>query len=306
MKKLSLILCSRNDNFCGNSLWRLETSVNLNAKRLKNYIKESEIIISDWGSEVPLENVLKLNYFAKKIVKFNYIPPEKTKKIPSSFSEVHALNSAARISSGRWIGRIDQDTIIGKRFVNWFFKEGYKDESKFFFSLRRDMRKNEKFSVRSIERWKLPSKKERDSIYFWRGAVGILLIPRKEYFYVRGYDETNIFRNHMEHELICRLKKRIQLVDLGKILNYDFYHIYHNKSANKILPHNPLINPKKLERSKKIIVNNLNWGKNELSFKQLLIVYTKKNFVKFYNFIKKITPKKIKDFYKKNYLKNEK
>ena len=48
---ISLILCSRNDSYMGNSRWRLETSINLvllNAKEI-GLLDEIEIIVSDLG-----------------------------------------------------------------------------------------------------------------------------------------------------------------------------------------------------------------------------------------------------------------
>ena len=67
---ISLILCSRNDFYMGNSRWRLETSINLallNAKEA-NFLDKLEIIISDWGSEIPLSEVLNLVPEAKSRV----------------------------------------------------------------------------------------------------------------------------------------------------------------------------------------------------------------------------------------------
>ena len=48
---ISLILCSRNDSYMGNSRWRLETSINLvllNEKEI-GLLDEIEIIVSDLG-----------------------------------------------------------------------------------------------------------------------------------------------------------------------------------------------------------------------------------------------------------------
>ena len=74
---ISLILCSRNDSYMGNSRWRLETSINLallNAKDAK-FLDKLEIVVSDWGSEVPLFEVLNLVPEAKDRVKFVHVPP---------------------------------------------------------------------------------------------------------------------------------------------------------------------------------------------------------------------------------------
>jgi hypothetical protein len=53
---LSLILCSRNDNYAGNSVWRLQTAVNYLARHVEELKLESvvEVIVTEWGSHTPL------------------------------------------------------------------------------------------------------------------------------------------------------------------------------------------------------------------------------------------------------------
>ena len=121
---ISLILCSRNDSYMGNSLWRLETSINLallNAKAA-NFLDKLEVVVADWGSEVPLSDVLNLVPEAKGRVKFVHIPPDvaQVEQKDSKFPEVIALNAAARRASGEYIGRIDNDTIVGREFFENF------------------------------------------------------------------------------------------------------------------------------------------------------------------------------------------
>ena len=67
-----------------------------------------EIIVSDWGSEIPFSEVLNLVTEAKDRVKFVHVPPDiaKIEQKDSKFPEVLALNAAARRTSGDYIGRI--------------------------------------------------------------------------------------------------------------------------------------------------------------------------------------------------------
>ena len=120
LKLLSLILCSRNDCYMGNSRWRLETSINLALLNAQDadFLDKLEIVVSDWGSEVPLSEVLDLVPEAKSTVKFIHVPPDiaEVKQKDSKFPEVIALNAAARRASGEYIGRIDNDTVVGADF----------------------------------------------------------------------------------------------------------------------------------------------------------------------------------------------
>ena len=69
---LSLVLCSRNDRYMGNSRWRLETALNYVAGRVEALGREQdvEVLVADWGSEVPLREVLVLGPTATRIVSF--------------------------------------------------------------------------------------------------------------------------------------------------------------------------------------------------------------------------------------------
>ena len=94
---LSLILCSRNDSYMGNSRWRLETSINLallNAKKA-GFLDKLQIVVSDWGSEIPLRDVLQLVPEAEKRVKFVHTPQQiaDVEQKDSKFPEVIALNA---------------------------------------------------------------------------------------------------------------------------------------------------------------------------------------------------------------------
>jgi len=95
----------------GNSRWRLETTLNYVADQVKELgrAKDVEVLVADWGSEVPLREVLRLTPAAADIVSFVLIPPEIALPLQkdSPFPEVLALNAAARRAKGTYIGRID-------------------------------------------------------------------------------------------------------------------------------------------------------------------------------------------------------
>ena len=78
----------------GNSRWRLETSINLallNAKKA-GFLEQLEIIVSDWGSEIPLRDVLLLVPEAEGRVKFIHTSKGMTSQLLSKRT-VNSLKS---------------------------------------------------------------------------------------------------------------------------------------------------------------------------------------------------------------------
>src|SRR5882672_3940573 len=121
---LTLILCSRNDEYMGHSRWRLETALNYVGDQVRalGCERDVEVLVTDWGSDVPLRDVLALGPAAAGIVSFVEVPPALARHLQqdSPFPEVLALNAAARRARGTYIGRIDQDTLVGERFLRLF------------------------------------------------------------------------------------------------------------------------------------------------------------------------------------------
>jgi hypothetical protein len=243
---LSLILCSRNDDYMGNSRWRLETTLNFVADQVEalGRTKDVEVLVADWGSEVPLRDVLRLTPAAAAIVSFVLIPPEIARPLQkdSPFPEVLALNAAARRSRGTYIGRIDQDTLVGRRFLEVFFQlcDGRRqlpiplDRSllysnrraiPFWFAVRCPSPEHVANFIRLLgERCRVTRLRKRK---FWTYFVGIWLIHRNIWTECGGYDERFIYYDWMEVEMILRLRQRYTLIDFGKIVGCDFYHLEH-------------------------------------------------------------------------------
>jgi len=249
--KLSLILAARNDNYCGDSPGRLQ--ITLNHAGVKLHEHDAEILVCDWGSRVPLREVLTLNAHAKEITRFHYIPRILTSQFPVQFSEVHALNSVARWAAGDFIGRIDQDTLIGERFVKWFYSGEPSERCFYWWSARRDMKKDQPLDLHESCRESL----DRGEI--WRTAVGIFLMPTRTYHDLRGYDERTIYKNHIEHEFFWRLKQVLEFVDLGKLVDYDFYHLWHDRADNKRQKRNVMLDLPTL-KNLPLRPNPVRWG----------------------------------------------
>ena len=276
---LSLVLCSRNDQYMGNSLWRLQIALNYTSQNVHELGREDgvEIIVMDWGSEVPLSDVLELSAAAARIVSFIYVPPAlaREKQQDSPFSEVYALNAAARRSRGQYIGRIDADTLVSGHFFETFFEmlEGSQQpgvplDSVFMFARRRHI--PYRFAVRCpplsqvarfIQRFghRLPI--DGKNYLFFRTAVGIMLMHRNLWEECGGYDERLIYMNAMEVDLAYRLAQEYELVDLGEIIGLDFYHLEHyhplkmRYTSRKTNPYEVMI-----DKDKVFHPNSADWG----------------------------------------------
>jgi hypothetical protein len=279
---LSLIICSRNDQYMGNSRWRLETSLNYVAQKVRVLGREEdvEVIVADWGSEIPLCNVLQLNAPAAKIVSFLCISPEIARVLQqdSPFPEVLALNAAARRAKGQYIGRIDQDTLVGRRFLSTFFElheeRGVLDvplDSALLFANRRSI--PYRFAVRCPSFWavdrfvllfgRLLRVETIPPIPFYCSEVGVWLLHRNLWNACGGYDERFIFMEWQEVDMILRLAPKHTLINLGEIVDHDFYHLDHCHprvpgGARRIRKTNPVRNPDNPPRE--FNPNSEHWG----------------------------------------------
>ena len=287
---LSLILCSRNDQYMGNSLWRLQTALNYVAQMVYELSREEdvEVLVADWGSDIPLRDVLDLSPAAARIVSFILIPPKIARDLQndSPFPEVLALNAAARRASGEYVGRIDQDTLVGKRFIKYFFElhEGGRQlevplSSALLFANQRMV--PYRFAVRCPPFWAV------DKYIGWFGrflkieisswnpfychGVGIWLVHRDLWNECGGYDERMIYMNTMEINMIARLMKNHKMVNLGKLVDYDFYHLEHyhplvprrSSTYRKVNPDPPFVKPDILNP------NGPDWGLIQYPFEKL-------------------------------------
>ena len=257
MIKLSYILVSRNDNYCGDSVGRLQTTLNHTGEILEKnkQLDSSEVILVDWASPKqngPLKKVLELNSSIKKILKIVEVPPPIANKHQkdSPFSEVHAMNVGFRHSSGKFFGRIDQDTLIGNRFIDWFYKDFHVKDFGFewplvAFSGRRNLSdaqsvhyKNYVYDdtlSRTVEICHpnnfysrlLPDAKHM--FLFYGAAVGILLVERELYEKAKGFNEDFIYMNNMDTEFLNRLRTGNSFYNLGLKCDADFYHLNHSR-----------------------------------------------------------------------------
>ena len=269
--RLSLILCSRNDAYMGDSRWRLETALNYVGDRVRSLGRDDdvEVIVTDWGSEIPLANVVALEPSAARIVSFLHVPPMLARDLQkdSPFPEVLALNAAARRARGQFIGRIDQDTLVGERFLRWMMDAADTGQPTLFFANRRNI--PYRLAVLSprlavVERfvaWFGRRLWIEGGRVIYNNAVGVWLAHRDLWEECGGYDERLIYMNDMEIDMVKRLLSKYSLVDLGALVGYDFYHLdhYHPRGSRSSSSHRE-VNSHRLPPSRGVRPSGEAWG----------------------------------------------
>lgn len=310
MKKISYIIVSRNDSYCGDSIGRLTNTLNHTGQILfdNGVLDESEVVLVDWASpnsKKTLKDVLKLNQHIKKILKIVITPKDIANKYQkdSPFSEVHAMNVGFRRMSSKYFARIDNDTLIGHRWIKWFYEDrldlGY--EIHVAFSGRRNLSEQESnknvfkklidndLASRQIEICHSHNHYSRlmpnGGIYpFYGGAVGVMLVERELYEKHKGFNEDLVYMNNMDTEFLNRIVvDDYDIYNLSLCTDADFYHQHHVRSdgaaGDTTQPHAKEKGVRKTNEDKTryaIMVNNNtdDWGLNS----EDLEIFTYKEF----------------------------
>lgn len=246
--RLTFIMAARNDGYMVNFNWRLETTLNYLAQSLERLgrLAQVEVVISDWGSEVPLHAVLSLNRSAQRLVRFILVPPETARRAQgdSEFPIVLAQNAAVRRSRGEYIAQTDSDIIFPSRILGGLFSllEGRRlidipVDRALLVSRRRQIPwkfANGCPSLRDLE-WLtdrvgklLPLDPMfpagRLELYT---ASGFVLMHRSLWQECRGYDERLLYWGWMDVDLALRVTTKYPWIFLDRLGIPPVYHLEH-------------------------------------------------------------------------------
>jgi uncharacterized protein (UPF0248 family) len=226
--RLSIFIGARNDTYMGNYRWRLETTLNYLAASLEQIgrLNDVEVIITDWNSDVPLHRVLKISPTAQSLVRYVVVPPAIARKAQgdSEFPIVLAQNTAVRRARGEYIAQTDSDVLFTPEFLTGLFEllEEKRTidvpvEASFLVSMRRD-----------VPYWYAangPTIKELDWFLQRYGeslpptpyipieglgnytATGFVMMHRRLWEEVRGYDERLVHWGWMDIDLALRVAR---------------------------------------------------------------------------------------------------
>lgn len=241
---LSIFIPARNDGFMKNFNYRIETTVNYMASNLEKLgrLDEVELIIVDWGSEVPLHQVLQVNESAKKILRYIIVPPDIA--VPaqkdSDFPIVLAQNVALRRARGIYHMQTDSDVMFPKDFFIKLFdvlESGQTllgpVEKVFFSSQRRHIPWEVIASCPPMELLDAYNEKHGpiylcdDGGEFGYCATGMMMMHRNLWAEVSGYDETLVHWGWMEIDLGMRVTRKYPWCCVSKNLDMMLYHMEH-------------------------------------------------------------------------------
>ncbi len=112
---ITLLVSARNDNYMGNFRWRLVTMINFIAEAAERIgrLREVEIMVCDWNSDVPLHKEIPLSPLSAQITRFVVVRRDVAEKVQgeSNFPDPISNNVAARHSTGRFLGYTGTDIL---------------------------------------------------------------------------------------------------------------------------------------------------------------------------------------------------
>jgi len=279
-KRLSLVLAHRNDNYMGNSNWRLEITLNFIADQLHalQQLQNVEILVVDWGSSHPLHEAITLTDSAKQIVRYVEVPIDMHEKVSrgSSFPISIALNVGIRRAVGEFIALTSGDVLWTSDILGSFLNidtQKVRQSEALKQSLVFIPRKNIPWSVVSQSPGIAElthyiaadgSRLEVEPLLpFYMGCAGALVMHRDLWIESQGNDERLVFWGFNDIDLNLRMRLKYSCTDYYQTHQMYVYHLEHYPSRNdaqstpkKTNPH--VFNP--------FTVNDENWGLAQYSF----------------------------------------
>jgi hypothetical protein len=239
---VSFVIMARNDNYHGNSQWRLETMLNflsINLSKLKK-IDSCEIIIVDWQSQTPLYSVLRLSEEAKHITRFINVNESNVSECNygCDFPRPVILNTGIRRAKGRYIIQTLSDVLWTDATLAKLFNviEGkdkqlsaYADKALFVFG-RHELPYDFVASSPSFEKLKSFISQDIDQIQTVKCHPHLLvpgdslLMHRDLWQISRAFDENLVHWGWSDCDLVVRMRLLNKVIS---IKDFSWLHVMH-------------------------------------------------------------------------------
>lgn len=276
---LSLIVGGRNDSYMGDFPWRLATAINFLGDSLASFgaLHEVELVVCDWGSDIPLHQVLELNPNGRAIARFIVVPPEfaRAEQKDSPFPIPIIQNIAIRRSRGEFIAQTDSDILFRAQTLQNLLSV-LRGERSIGTDITKTLMVCSRRHVPCTISSCYPSVAELNRYLDQHGSMlpyeplmpgfatpsGLALLHRSVWEECQGYNETLIYWGWMEIDLYLRLTQRMPWVDLDNF-GVDLFHIEHYPHRGHGAQTRKM-NPMELQDS--FAVTGTSWGYAESAF----------------------------------------
>lgn len=277
---LSIITHHRNEHYLGDSLWRMQTCFNKLAHGLTTLgTTDVEIVCCDWGSHIPLKDVLMLSSDLANRLHWVVVDGRTARQADadSEYSAVHATNVAVRHCSGDYLLYLDIDVYVPEQTMRILldclragYLDGYNLRNAFFWGSRYhvpkefvDSRPSQPELDAYISQYVSTFKYDIVNKYDFAGAATALLVTREMWYAMHGADERLRYWGWSDIDIHRRLCMRYAFGGDLEAYGMRFYHLEHYATRNLSVENprrvNEMINPTQFE------VNDENWGLNGCS-----------------------------------------
>jgi len=274
-KLLSLALMGRDDDYMPDFRYRITTTINHLARSIKNLGQEDkvEILVTDWGSLVPMAHTLELSPEAAEVCRFIYVPPDvirDTQEGKDYFHTTRAANVAIRRACGRFILLSNADQIMQQHSLNAMLS---------LLDSRMDVPINVNRTLLMIPRLEVPWQfiERQPSLQEWTrymllneyclerapvwgqnvlGFAGGFMLHRDIYYLLTGFDESYATYGWSDCEFGLRASQNFPFLWLSSIGVFMF-HMGHPPTGGRqraISELNTMMNSTRLQ------VNDNSWG----------------------------------------------
>ena len=265
---LSMVVTGRNDDYMGNFKYRITSCLNFAARNLAQLglLDEVELLVTDWGSEVPLSQVLPLTPEAALITRFFHVPRAVAGE---RFCPVVATNVALRRGRGRFLMLFDADSLV-PRFALRNLVDALAGRVPAPFDLERNLMLFSRYHVPFetcqhelvLEAWEpylsraagvIPREQALSGL---GGSSAGLLMHRDRWYEVGAFDEKLTLNGWSDADLAMRVTQRYGWIDLSCLGVGAFHQEHWPTNKRGLWPGG--VNPRTVAREMR--VNPEGWG----------------------------------------------
>lgn len=272
---LSILLTGRDDDYTLDFKYRITTTINYLVRNLRrlNRLDDVDILVTDWGSRVPLAKTLLLSPEAARICRFLYVPPVVVRATQNGEEIFHtslATNVGLRRGRGEYLLLSAADTIIpehtlesilallrGKAPAGVVVDRTYFLLSRYhvpwhFIQRQPTLAEWDRYLVLHAGEYG----RDKTAVFGVSGGVGALMMHRLLWHEVRGLDERLGGWGTNDVDLGLRVTQRYPWIELSCI-GISVFHMEHPPGKRPTTPQsrqNPPIHNADVQ------INNENWG----------------------------------------------